>query len=330
MTDDGLAGGGPVQRAIGAPRVGPDRSGKVGAADCARPSRIRTANRGGAGARSIETSLSGGTCALGRTVCRRRGRLVVSIERGMTRDQVVDLLGPPISTLSEDEFRAAYRGVTDFSVPQRRGVLDRLRRRPQPRSEPVSWFYLGFPEGKSTLIKFRHGIVEDVHSQPFERVQTRPRHEWARELVVAHIGRVGARDHRITARPAWQRLTSAEVLDFTLDAGDNAYPPVPGRIGGNTRRFGELTVLVSMFNASGPQQVRSLLTGGYMSHLFWLLDEFGVRLGESDVAHWILCRENANGDGAVHLSYLPAETEGMSALLPVDLLSGKERRRYLR
>ncbi|MEE6305992.1 hypothetical protein V1634_03985 [Plantactinospora veratri] len=233
--------------------------------------------------------------------------------------------------MSSDEFLAVYDKTFDPSMPQRRGLLDRLRRSPQPRSEPVSWYYPEFPEGQTTLISFRYGVVDDVHSSPYERTQAGPRHEWARELVVAHVGRVEAGGQRMTTRTGWHRLTSAEVLDFVLGAGDAAYPPAPGRIGGIARQFGELTVLVSMFRATRPQQIRRLLPGGYVFQFFWLLDQFCVRPGESDVAHWILCHENAGGDdGIVHLAYLPAETEGMSALLPVDLLSGKERRGHLR
>ncbi|MEO3923098.1 hypothetical protein ABGB07_04360 [Micromonosporaceae bacterium B7E4] len=255
---------------------------------------------------------------------------MVSIERGMTRDQVVDLIGPPLSTMSRDEFRALYHSMGDLGMPQRRGLLDRLRRRPlpRPRSEPISWYYAGFPDGQSTTISFRRGVVDAVTSSPHKRVQASPQHEWARELVVAHVGRAEASGQRVTASAAWHRLASAEVMDFVLDADDNAYPPTPGRIGGNARQFGDLTVLVSMFKVTRPQQIRRLLPGGYMSQFFWLLDQFCVRLGESDVAHWTLCRENAHK--TVHLSYLPAETEGMSALLPIDLLSGKERRGHLR
>jgi hypothetical protein len=257
---------------------------------------------------------------------------MVSIERGMTRDQVVDLIGPPLKTMSRDEFRAVFHQTIDFSTPQRRGLLDRLRRRPPPRAEPISWYYAEFPEGQTTTISFRRGVVDAVtsspHPPPHERAQASPQHEWARELVVAHVGRVEASGQRVTASAAWHRLTSTEVLDFVLDADDRAYPPVPGRIGGNTRQFDELTVLVSMFKVTGPQQIRRLLPGGYMSQFFWLLDQFYVQLGESDVAHWILCHENAHE--TVHLTYLPAQTEGMSALLPIDLLSGKERRGYLR
>jgi hypothetical protein len=180
------------------------------------------------------------------------------------------------------------------------------------------------------LISFRHGVVDRVSSQEYsESRPTHPRHEWARDLIVDHVGRAGAIDQRLRTLPAWKQLTSSEVLDFVLNT-PHAYPPLPGRIGGATRQFGELTMVVSMFKATAPREIRQMLPGGYMSQFFWLIGEFGIRLGESDVAHLLLCHDDANDAQSVHLSYLPAKTQDMGALLAVDLLSRKERREYLR
>jgi len=256
---------------------------------------------------------------------------VVSVERGMTRDQVVGLIGPPFSVTGYDEFLASYDNVFGVRLPQRRRLRDRFRRAARdlpPLPEPVSWLYAEVPEGHSTVITFKNGVVEMVSSQPYERAGTGLEHEWAREMVVTHLGRTSADSQRLAAHLT--RLAGAEVLDFVLDAHGDAYPPIAGRIGANLRRFGELTVLVSMFRVTTPQKIRGQLPGGYMTHLFWLLDEFHIRLGESDVAHWILCHDD-RGDQVVHVSFMPGEKAGINeALLPVDLLSSKERRRYMR
>jgi hypothetical protein len=236
-------------------------------------------------------------------------------------------------------FLGLYEGAGAVSTSQRQGLTSVSVGAPQPpsaaqpppRSEPISWYYPGFPEGRSTLITFRHGAVDRVSSQSYEGTTGTgsPAHEWAHGLITTHIGRVGASDPRLTTNPAWHQLTSTEVLEFVLDA-TYGYPRVPGRIGGTAQRFGELTVVVSMFEATDPQEIRRMLPGGYMSQFFWLLDEFCIQFGESDVAHYVLCHDEAHRDKRVHLSYLPAQTEGMGAVLPVDLLSDEERRQFLR
>lgn len=253
------------------------------------------------------------------------------IERGLTRDQVVDLIGPPTSTMTSDEHRAGYANAISLGPPQQRGLLGRFRRPRLPRSDSISWVHENAPEGQTTFITFKNGIAHVISSRPYRPREAHPQHEWARALITARIGETAARGAGgAAARAGWQRLTSADALGFVLGADDDAYPRVPGRLGGNARRFDELTVLVSVLDATAPKDIRRQLPGGFMFQLDWLLDRFCVRLGASDVAHWLLCRNQRRGDGTVHLTYLPAETDGTSAVLPVDLLSTKEQRRYLR
>jgi hypothetical protein len=82
-----------------------------------------------------------------------------------------------------------------------------------------------------------------------------------------------------------------------------------------------------MFKATIPLNMRRMLPRGYISLFFWVCDEFCIPFGERDVVHWILCQDKARS--TVHLSYLPAQTEDMGALLPVELLSRQERHQYL-
>jgi hypothetical protein len=84
-------------------------------------------------------------------------------------------------------------------------------------------------------------------------------------------------------------------------------------------------VLVTLLGLIKSAWIRELMPGGYMPQLDRLLRASAIRLGEVDVAHWILCRDQ-DGRSVVHLAYVPA-TRGITALMPWDLLSAEEQRR---
>jgi hypothetical protein len=62
------------------------------------------------------------------------------------------------------------------------------------------------------------------------------------------------------------------------------------------------------------------MPGGYLRWVDGVFAAAGVRLGEIDVAHWLVC-----GGRAVHLAYLPAD-QRETAVLPWELLSRAEKR----
>ncbi|WP_049580572.1 hypothetical protein [Streptomyces sp. SBT349] len=248
----------------------------------------------------------------------------------MTEGQVIDLLGPPHDRLTTEEFLG---GARTGPVP---GPA-----RSAPPAAPVRWYYRDLPSrGMATVITFRRGVVARVTSRPAERAATDAgagppdragkgaRHEWARELITRHIARVEADRPDFAALPAWRRLTGADVLDFVLNA--DAHPRHPGQLGCRRRRFGSLTVLVSLFDIAAPDRIRDLLPGGYLPHLDHLLHRSGAGAGigagaGQDTAHWLLGRA-PDGATVAHLAYLPA-SRGAGALVPWDLLSEAERRR---
>jgi hypothetical protein len=64
------------------------------------------------------------------------------------------------------------------------------------------------------------------------------------------------------------------------------------------------------------------MPGGYLVTLDGLLRARGIRPGGTDIAHWILCRDDDRT--MAHLAYVAAD-RSVSALLPWDLLSDEER-----
>lgn len=149
------------------------------------------------------------------------------------------------------------------------------------------------------------------------------RQEWAREMIFRHVARMELElQPDLMDRPTWCQLLSPEVLDFVLDIDPDEAIAVPGTAHPfRAQTFGDLSVLVSLFEVAEADQIRDLMAGGWESYLDKLLDAAGIRLGERDVAHWILCQEPGHG-ARVHLAYLPAAAG--NAFVPVDLLAPME------
>lgn len=139
---------------------------------------------------------------------------------------------------------------------------------------------------------------------------------WAEEVnpgvrwtIPAHLKRAEATGFPVTRRAGWARLWSEAALSFVACARD-----------GESRRFPDVHVVVSVLPEWRPRRVRKLLPGGYG---VWVDDVFaraGIRLGEVDGAHWLLCGH------VVHLAYFTA-APGVSPLVPWDLLTRAEKRR---
>lgn len=148
------------------------------------------------------------------------------------------------------------------------------------------------------------------------------RHGWALEPMFRHLAwiELNGRPDLMT-RPAWKRLCQPEVLDLVLDV--DAYPTADGLINCRAVRSGELAILVSLFEVTEPDQIRAAMPVGYLQVLEHLVDSARIDLDETEVAHWILCRDPATEQTAVHLTYLP--TRHGQALMPWDLLSEEER-----
>jgi hypothetical protein len=78
-------------------------------------------------------------------------------------------------------------------------------------------------------------------------------------------------------------------------------------------------VVVSVLPESRPRRVRKLMPGGYPVWVDGVFAGAGVRLGEVDGAHWLLCGH------VVHLAYFSA-APGVDPLVPWDLLTRAEKR----
>ena len=255
----------------------------------------------------------------------------MDIERGMTPEQVAELIGPPLDRID----MAGVIGGSQFAIvtTSERGWKRWFRRRkPQdPTSAMLStffWYYPDWPDkGTETMVNFAGGMVSSVQQRPSDPLdQAAVQHEWARDLITRQVARVATNhpDDRLVARPGWQRLTSPEVLDFVLNV--NAFPARGERVPGRARRFGDLDLLVTMLPVIDSHRIRQLMPDGYLPVLDTLLRSFGLRPGRNDIAHWILCRDENDGGTVAHLCYVPSTRE-VTALMPWNLLSAEEQSR---
>lgn len=239
---------------------------------------------------------------------------------GMTPYEVTERLGPPLDVMD----LAGLIGGSAFAISRggpRTGVGGPAR--PSELPAKLFWLYLDVPvPGLETDIVFDQGRLSSAkvrgHGLP---PQDGVEHPWAHELITEHVARVESDRHDgLTSRAGWHALTGAEATDFVLNHPKQ--PSDPGPIQANARRFGELDVLVSLFDTTAADEIRGRMPEGYLTTLDTLLSARGIRLGDTDIAHWILGRE---GERTVaHLTYVAAD-RSLPALMPWDLLSEAER-----
>lgn len=148
------------------------------------------------------------------------------------------------------------------------------------------------------------------------------RQKWAREIIFRHVARVELELRPdLMDRPTWCRLLEPDVLDFVLDIDPGAAAEVPGVAHPfSAQTFGDLSMFVSLFNTVQADRIRDMMAGGWERYLDQLLHATGTRLGERDVAHWILGREPDDSASVVHLAYMTAAA-GAAPLVPIDLLA---------
>lgn len=132
---------------------------------------------------------------------------------------------------------------------------------------------------------------------------------WVRQTIPAHLRRVEATGFGATRRPGWTRLWSEPALSFVASARD-----------GDSRRFPDVHVVVSVLPEWRPRRIRKLIPDGYATWVDGVFARAGIRLGEVDGAHWLLCGH------VVHLAYISA-APGVDPLVPWDLLTRAEKRR---
>jgi hypothetical protein len=251
---------------------------------------------------------------------------MVEISEGMTRQEVADLIGPPLSTSTKDEFLSSFEGVavvSDDAVVV--GKVDTTNLPNMQRLiDNISWSYVDYPQrGMFSTVFFRAGRVAEILSSPEGRpLRKSIHHEWARRLIQRHALRVesDARFRSVTVRDGWRELMTQEAVDFALSATRSAFPPFDGRIGCEAHRLENLLLLISMFDAGTIPEIRRSMPGGYWPHYDQILERFCIRLGELDVAHWIMGRDETNKKAIVQLCYLSAEPETTAAIVPQDLL----------
>lgn len=130
---------------------------------------------------------------------------------------------------------------------------------------------------------------------------------WVRRTIPPHLAKLAGVG--LTRRPGWTRLDTEPAMAFVAAAEDGA-----------GRRFPDVHVVVSVLPETRPRRIRRLMPGGYVTWVDAVFRRAGARLGEIDVAHWLLC-----GGRIVHLAYF-AKDRGELVLLPWDLLSRAEKR----
>ncbi|MDX6247483.1 MAG: hypothetical protein QOF10_843 [Kribbellaceae bacterium] len=230
---------------------------------------------------------------------------MTQVTPGMSKYEVVDVLGPPLDFLTTEDFL----GNTPHSGSFR---------------DSVSWLYLDVPPGRETQVTLEGGVVTSARDLPYDASDVgRPGHEWARPLMADHLARTESDPvfAGLVRLPGWRRLGSPEVLDFVEIT--HAAPPGPYQIGRAARRFGELDVLLSFCELTSADQLRTTyLNRGYVPVLSDLVASFGIRPRQYDLAHWIFGR-TSDSDTVAHLAYVPAAA-GVMIMMPWDLLSAAE------
>jgi hypothetical protein len=240
---------------------------------------------------------------------------VTGIEQGMSPREVVDLIGPPLDFMEP----ADLLGGAEFAV-MTSGAAAQFKQK-------VHWLYIDIPNrGLETTVTFTNGAVSFARTQVYDASQREVvHHDWTYRLMINHLERMDRDwpDKRLIARPAWQRLATDEVLEFVETA--SAYPHAAGSIGRSAWRFGDLDVIVSLFEETDPDAIRAVMPDGYIPALSALVDGFGITPGKIDLAHWILgCASDT--DTVAHLAFIPA-TRDLTFMVPWDLLSPAERAR---
>jgi hypothetical protein len=231
---------------------------------------------------------------------------MTQVTPGMSKYEVVDVLGPPLDFLSTEDLI----GNTPYSGS---GFRD-----------SVSWLYLDVPPGRETRVTLDDDVVTSAREQPYDPSEfRRPGHEWARPLMADHLAKTESDPTfaGLVRLPGWQRLRSADVLKFVEIT--HAAPPRPSQLGRAARRFGEVDVLVSFCELTSADQLRAAyFPEGYLAVLSDLVSSFGIRPRQLDLAHWIFGR-TSDSDTVVHLAYVPA-ADGVMIMMPWELLSAAE------
>jgi hypothetical protein len=234
---------------------------------------------------------------------------MTAIRPGMTAHEVVDVLGPPRSTLTDEEF---FRGRR-FSGPR-------------PHASKVYWLYLGMPPGRETNIVLDNDIVVSATERPYDAGDWGSAgNTWAVPAMAKQRSHVERQPTfaELVRLPGWHRLGEPDVIQFVVDSF--ATGETPTDLGRTARRFGELDVLLSIGPHLHPQEVRpAYFPDGYLPVLSRFVHDFGIRPGQYDLAHWILGHDPARKPSwSAQLTYVPAN-RNIITMYPWDLLSPEE------
>ncbi|MER0244975.1 hypothetical protein AAHZ94_23875 [Streptomyces sp. HSW2009] len=222
---------------------------------------------------------------------------MVGIESGMTPQQVVAVLGPPLDFLD----MLALVGPASPAGQPGAAADSRLRDR-------CWWLYRDVPRpGVEVNVNFRGGRVVEARVRPYDRsAYSVFRHDWARVPMLDEIAAVerALPDGRLTGRPGWRVLADGPALEFALSS--YAYPAEPDDVGRAARRFGPVDVVVSLFDVAEPERIRAVMRDGYVAELHALADKLGLLPRRLDLAHWVIGR-SPDGGATAHLSFLPVD-----------------------
>ena len=148
-------------------------------------------------------------------------------------------------------------------------------------------------------------------------VKAAERSPWVREVIMKHLEKVDQSGSAVAWRPGWATLASERAISFVACAQD-----------GEVRQFTDVLIMVSLFPEFDPERISALMPGGYINRVNEIATAAGLRRtgDETDVAHWLVCE--APIGKSVHLGYFDMSSD--KTLLPLDVLSPQEQRRFLR
>jgi tetratricopeptide (TPR) repeat protein len=149
----------------------------------------------------------------------------------------------------------------------------------------------------------------------------------AEDIIRAHLDRMARlykKQPGFTITDAVsKRLLQTEVLSFTLKAMTDKLQESfqNNRHHWQSRRFGDLCLIVSVVPALDAAKARTYFQGKYLPFTEDQLKVLGGEFGQVNFAHWVLCSDG-NKMG-VHLTIIPAAQGGM-LLFAQEMLTEKE------
>ena len=178
------------------------------------------------------------------------------------------------------------------------------------------------PEAQSTLVPIAVGYIE--------KLKAREGTEVIEEFLRRHLSRLKNQFARVRGfavmEPRWNKLLRHDILTVTVDVIEQEMEKSlqHHKHYYQSRKFGDIQVVVSTVPAVNPVQTMAYFAGGYIAFLDTLLNEPSFDPDSSDLAHWVFCDDGKQK--GVHLTFLPAKyVDNFIVVVAQDLMTAAEK-----